>query len=194
MDFKVGDRVIYPNQGIGVITEIFKTDIGGSEEEFYRVRLEAKNSLVMIPLSNAKSIGVRRLCSIDDLTTLFNILENDSIETARDWKDRYKDNVEKMMSGSIFEVAQVLKGLYFLQFQKTLSFREKKMFDRSRQLVIAEIAAVTNAQEVVPQSAMTTIEDDDGPPMVTLAPGAGGRYRLAEPASWPFRRGRREAW
>ncbi len=157
MDFKVGDRVIYPNQGIGVITEIFKTDIGGSEEEFYRVRLEAKNSLVMIPLSNAKSIGVRRLCSIEDLKTLFNILENDSIETARDWKDRYKDNVEKMMSGSIFEVAQVLKGLYFLQFQKTLSFREKKMFDRSRQLVIAEIATVQKKKEDETESMLDSL-------------------------------------
>lgn len=142
MEFQVGDRVVYPNQGVGIIEDVCRTSIGGCDEELYKLRLLDSNSLVMIPLSNAKMIGVRRLCTSKDLSSIFGILAGDSIDTARDWKCRYKDNLEKMMTGSIFEVAEVLKGLHFLSFQKSLSFREKKMFDRARQLVVSEIAVV----------------------------------------------------
>ncbi|MEE8586230.1 MAG: CarD family transcriptional regulator [Acidobacteriota bacterium] len=142
MTFKVGDRVIYPNQGVGLIEEVFSSSVGGEELEFYRLRLEANNSLVMIPINNAGNIGVRRLCSKKDLKKLFKVLDSEVVDTGRDWKNRYKDNVEKMMTGSIVDVAQVLKNLHYLSTQKPLSFREKKMYDRARQLVVSEIATV----------------------------------------------------
>ncbi len=92
------------------------------------------------------------LCSDSQLDSLFKILQDVFSKPNPDWKNRYKDNLEKMRTGSIFEVAEVLKNLYFLSFQKSLSFREKKMFDRARQLIISEIATVKGeAQEEIEQ-------------------------------------------
>ncbi len=142
MEYKVGEKVIYPNQGVGVIEEISIKDIAGQSEKFYMLRLMSNNSKVMIPISNAENVGIRRLCEPKQVKKLFAILREDLHEHNPDWKNRYKNNVEKMNSGSIFEVAKVLKTLFFLSFQKSLSFREKKMFDRARQLVVSEIATV----------------------------------------------------
>ncbi len=156
MTFEVGDRVIYPNQGVGLIEEVFSSSVGGEKADFYRLRLEANNSLVMIPVTNAGNIGVRRLCSKKDLKELFQVLDSQVVDTGRDWKNRYKDNVEKMMTGSIVDVAQVLKSLHYLSTQKPLSFREKKMYDRARQLVVSEIATV---QEKDPEGVEAMLEE-----------------------------------
>jgi CarD family transcriptional regulator len=160
MDFKVGDKVIYPNQGVGIIQEVCKRSIAGRIQEFYFLRISSNNSTVMIPVGNVGQVGLRRLCSQQQLDQLFEILSHDFSEPDPDWKNRYKDNVEKMRTGSIFEVAEVLKNLYFLSFQKSLSFREKKMFDRARQLVISEIATVkgepAEAVEITVDTLLTT--------------------------------------
>ena len=144
MDFKVGDKVVYPNHGVGIIKDVCKRSIAGQHEEFYTLTIASNNSTVMIPVTNVDQVGLRKLCSTRQLKRLYEILEDDFAEPNPDWKDRYKDNVERMKTGSIFEVAGVLKNLYFLSFRKNLSFREKKMFDRARQLVISEIATVKN--------------------------------------------------
>ncbi|MEE8350184.1 MAG: CarD family transcriptional regulator [Acidobacteriota bacterium] len=142
MDYKVGEKVIYPNQGVGVIEEICTKNIAGQNEEFYMLRIVSNNSTVMIPTSNVEVVGIRKLCGEKEVKQLFKILKAELNEHNPDWKNRYKGNVERMNSGSIFEVAKVLKNLFFLSFQKSLSFREKKMFDRARQLVVSEIATV----------------------------------------------------
>ncbi len=147
MDFKVGDMVVYPNQGVGEIRDVSCRDIMGSEEEFYMLRILANNSTVMIPVTNVENVGLRRLSSEKDLKTLFLVLESGDYETEQDWKNRYKENVEKMKTGSIVEVGRVLQNLYFLSFTKPLSFREKKMYDRARQLVISEISTVRGKSE-----------------------------------------------
>lgn len=145
MEYKVGDKVVYPNHGVGVIQEVCKRNIAGRQQEFYTLKIASNNSTVMIPIGNVNNVGLRRLCNAKQLERLFEILKDDFVEPNPDWKDRYKDNVEKMKTGSIFDVAEVLKNLYFLSFQKSLSFREKKMFDRAMQLVVSEIATVRNA-------------------------------------------------
>ncbi len=142
MQFNVGDKVVYPNQGVGVIQDVCKKQIAGELAEFYLLKLRANNSTVMVPTANADHVGLRLLCTVKQLEALFEILKGDGDEPEPDWKSRYKENVEKMKTGSIFEVAVVLKNLYSLNFQKTLSFREKKMYDRALQLVISEIATV----------------------------------------------------
>ncbi|MEE2821591.1 MAG: CarD family transcriptional regulator [Acidobacteriota bacterium] len=142
MNYKIGEKVIYPNQGVGVIEEICTKNIAGQKGEFYMLRIVSNNSTVMIPKNNMENVGIRRLCGRRDVKTLLEILRDGLSEHHSDWKNRYKINVERMNSGSILEVAQVLKNLFFLNFQKSLSFREKKMFDRARQLVVSEIATV----------------------------------------------------
>jgi CarD family transcriptional regulator len=142
MEFKVGEKVVYPNQGVGVIQKVLETRIAGQLGEFYMLKLTSNNSTVMVPTGNALHVGLRKLCTVEQLDELFKILTNDISKPESDWKSRYKENVNKMKSGSIFEVAEVLKNLYCLNLHKTLSFREKKMFDRARQLVVSEIATV----------------------------------------------------
>lgn len=142
MEFKVGEKVVYPNHGVGIIQNVCMRSIAGRQEEFYTLKIASNNSTVMIPIGNANHVGLRRLCSQKQLDQLLRVLKNDFKKPNPDWKDRYKDNVERMKSGSIFGVAEVLKNLYFLSFQKSLSFREKKMYDRARQLVVSEIATV----------------------------------------------------
>lgn len=142
MQFKVGEKVIYPNQGVGIVEGICRENIAGTDQDFYLLRMVGHNSTVMVPTQNVDHVGLRKLCNKEQLGSLFEILRDDFNEMNVDWKHRYKNNVERMNSGSIFEVAKVLKSLYFLSYQKSLSFREKKMFDRARQLVISEIATV----------------------------------------------------
>jgi CarD family transcriptional regulator len=142
MEFSVGDKVIYPNQGVGVIKDVCLRSIAGHQEQFYLLKITSNNSTVMIPVANVDHVGLRRLCSETQLDRLFEVLRGDFSTPNPDWKNRYKDNLEKMRTGSIFEVAEVLKNLYFLSYQKSLSFREKKMFDRARQLIVSEIATV----------------------------------------------------
>jgi CarD family transcriptional regulator len=142
MSYKVGDKVIYPNQGVGIIEEVSTKTIGGQSEEFYMVKLAANESTVMVPVSNVDNVGMRMLCDEEQVAKIYSILESDFTEPDPDWKTRYKVNLEKMNSGEVCEVAKVLRNLYYLSSRKSLSFREKKMFDRARQLVISELATV----------------------------------------------------
>jgi CarD family transcriptional regulator len=148
MDFHVGDKVVYPNHGVGVIEEITRRAVsGGIPEEFYMLRIHSNASLVMVPTANVKSVGLRRIIRKADVEGLFKILEDDFFEPDADWKGRYKDHSEKMRTGSIFQVAEVLKNLMYLSFKKSLSFREKRMLDRAKQLIICEVATVRNLNE-----------------------------------------------
>lgn len=142
MAFKIGDKVIYPNQGVGVIEDVATKTIAGHAEEFYMVRLAASDSTVMVPVANVDNVGMRTLSDESEVDELYEILGSDFPEPDPDWKTRYKVNLEKMNSGEIREVARVLRNLYFLSFRKSLSFREKKMYDRARNLVMSEIATV----------------------------------------------------
>lgn len=142
MSFKVGDTVIYPNQGVGIIENVATRQIGGQDQQFYMVRLTANDSTVMVPVSNVDNVGMRTLSDDDQVDRLYSVLKSDFTEPDPDWKTRYKLNLEKMNSGEICEVAKVLRNLYYLSFRKSLSFREKKMYDRARTLVISEIATV----------------------------------------------------
>ncbi len=147
MDFRIGDKVVYPNHGVGIIEEITSRSVNGTPEEFYMLRIHSNASLVMVPTANVKSVGLRRIIKKADVEGLFKILEDDFFEPEADWKGRYKDHSEKMRTGSIFQVAEVLKNLVYLSFKKSLSFREKRMLDRAKQLIISEVATVRNLNE-----------------------------------------------
>jgi len=103
MDYKIGEKVIYPNQGVGVIEEICTKNIAGQNEEFYMLRIVSNNSTVMIPTSNLENVGIRKLCGQKEVKSLLKILRDELNEHNPDWKNRYKGNVERMNSGSIFE-------------------------------------------------------------------------------------------
>jgi CarD family transcriptional regulator, regulator of rRNA transcription len=140
--FQVGDKVIYPNHGLGVVERIEEKTILGTTCGFYHLRIVANDTTVLVPLTNADSVGLRRAIGDDEVERLFGELGNGKIDNHQNWKGRFKDNSDKMRSGSIYEVADVLKSLTFLSRSKSLSFREKRMLDRAKFLIISEISEV----------------------------------------------------
>ncbi len=147
MGFKVGQKVVYPNHGIGTIEQIEKKQIGASSLNFYTLRLAATNSVVLVPVANAGEVGLRSPITSAECEMLLKSLGDDFSPAANDWKDRFKEFSEKMRTGDIFEVADVLKNLTFLSHLKPLSFREQRMLERARYLVISELAAVCRQPE-----------------------------------------------
>lgn len=145
--FKVGQKVVYPNHGIGTIEQVEQKQIGKSLLPFYTLRLAANNSLVLVPVSNASEVGLRPPISSGECEMLFKALADDFSSPANDWKDRFKEFTEKMRTGDIFEVADVLKHLTYLSHMKPLSFREQRMLERARYLVVSELAAVCRQPE-----------------------------------------------
>jgi len=147
MQFTVGDKVIYPNHGLGYIEEIAKQKIAGQHINFYQLRLMESNSTILIPVDNVDSVGLRRTISRKDAKVLLSTLASNCNDPTNDWKDRYRENSDKMKSGRICDVIDVLKSLARVNTQKSLSFREKKMFDRAKRLLIMEMAAVLGNTE-----------------------------------------------
>jgi len=145
--FKVGQKVVYPNHGIGTIEQIEQKQIGATALPFYTLRLAATNSLVLVPVSNAAEVGLRRPITSTECEGLFKALSSDFLTPRHDWKDRFKDFSDKMRTGNIFEVAEVLKHLNYLSHSKPLSFREQRMLERAHYLVVSELAAVCRQPE-----------------------------------------------
>ena len=144
MEFEVGDKVIYPNHGIGVVKEIETKTILGTTCGFYSLRMAASETTVLVPVDNVEGVGLRGAISDHEVKKLFTLLGNGKIDNHQNWKGRFKDNSDKMRTGSIYDVVDVLKSLNYLSQSKNLSFREKRMLDRARFLVISEISEVTS--------------------------------------------------
>lgn len=142
MTFEVGDKVIYPNHGLGIVDRIEEKTILGTTCGFYLLRIVANDTTVLVPVANVDGVGLRRAISDDDVERLFNLLGDGKIDNHQNWKGRFKDNSDKMRSGSIYDVADVLKSLTFLAKSKSLSFREKRMLDRAKFLIISEVSEV----------------------------------------------------
>jgi CarD family transcriptional regulator len=152
MAFQKGDKVVYPNHGIGVVEDILGGPELKTEGQYYKLRILSNATKVMVPCANVDGVGLRRVISEKDVDRIFDLLENRKIEQHSNWKGRYKDNSDKMRSGSIYDVAGVLKDLSFLSKRKSLSFREKRMLDRARFLVVSEVAEVAGeTQNLVEQ-------------------------------------------
>jgi len=131
LQFKIGDKVVYPNHGLGIIEQIEKREVGNRLEEFLRLRIVGNDSTVMVPRGNTANVGLRPIVSRKEIESVFD-----------DWKGRFQENSDKMRTGSITEVAMVFKSLTHLSLQKNLSYRERRMLDRARYLIVSEIAEV----------------------------------------------------
>ena len=147
MEFEVGDKVIYPNHGLGTVEKIEEKTILGTTCGFYSLRMASSNTTVLVPLDNVEGVGLRPAISDTEVRKLFLQLGNGKIDNHQNWKGRFKDNSDKMRTGSIRDVIDVLKSLNFLSKSKSLSFREKRMLDRARFLVVSEISEVTGDSE-----------------------------------------------
>lgn len=140
MEFQVGEKVIYPNHGIGVVESIQTRPVGGGQVSLYELRIVANDSRVWVPQDNADGVGLRPVIRPSDVRKIFNLLGDGKVEQLSNWKGRFKENSDKMRTGSLYEVAVVLKGLTYLSRKKALSFREKRMLERAKFLLVSEIA------------------------------------------------------
>jgi CarD family transcriptional regulator len=147
MSFHIGDKVVYPNHGVGIIEQIQISAGVGSTQQCYLLRIVSSSLRVMIPLSNVQAVGLRRIIQSKEVNRILRYLAYGECLPAPDWKDRFRDNSEKMRSGSLLQVAEVLKCLLLVSRDKSLSFRERKMLDRARYLLVSELAIVKKTSE-----------------------------------------------
>ncbi|SRR5579871_5331103 len=139
MTFQVGEKIVYPNHGVATIENISSRAFAGNFERFYLLRLAYTSLTVMVPFSHVDDLKLRRVTRNGELAKVLDFLSEHKRQRARDWKDRFKENSEKMSNGSLLEIAEVLKSLLILQAEKPLSFREKKMLDRARHMLLTEL-------------------------------------------------------
>src|SRR5881275_3383586 len=148
LGFKVGEKLVYPNHGVTVVEQIGESAIIGAGDTYYHLRLLATNSRLMVPIRNTDRVGLRRLYQQKEIKGLISLLEAKPTKSPTDWKGRYRENLEKMKTGRLEDVADVLKNLSEVAKRKSLSFREKKMYDRAKYLIVSEVAIVNGVSEL----------------------------------------------
>lgn len=141
---KIGDKIIYPNQGLGVIEAVREESYNGELFTVFHLRIIANDTLVTVSSSTATEIGIRRPVSEGSIKKVFHFMRNGAVDVTMDWKGRYKEHLNLMKSGSLIDMALVLKSLYYLSLSKPLSFREKKMMEKARELIVSEISEASD--------------------------------------------------
>src|ERR1017187_4836685 len=156
LNFHIGDKVVYPNHGVGVIEQISSRSIGTTVERFYLLNIKASSLKVMVPCQNAGSVGLRRVIRNGEIQKVLDALSIGENGGNGDWKDRFKENSERMCTGSLLKGAGVLKTRFAFHQAKPLSFREKKMLERARYLLVSELAMARNCDESQVEEILTT--------------------------------------
>jgi CarD family transcriptional regulator len=142
--FNVGDHIVYPMHGAGVIDAIEEKNILGEKQAYYILKMPGEVK-VMVPTNKAEEIGVRGIIDKKSADKVFEILEEDKTEMSSNWNKRYRDNMDKMKSGDIYEVADVVRNLSFKQKEKGLSTGEKKMLSNAKQILVSELVLAENS-------------------------------------------------
>ena len=146
--FQVGDLAVYPAHGVGVIEKIESQEISGCKQDFYVMRILDNDMIIMIPTTNVDHVGLRDIIAKTELPKLFSILKKRDVTLdSQTWNRRYRDYMEKIKTGSVFEVAEVYRDLLILRFDKELSFGERKMLDTARTLLVKEISLAKETTE-----------------------------------------------
>jgi CarD family transcriptional regulator len=148
MTFRIGEKVVYPNHGVGTVENISFRSFGSAFEKFYLLRFGCDSMTVLVPFSNAANIGLRRVTKDRQISRVLSYLGGDRVAVNPDWKARFRENTDKMQSGDLLRAAEVFKGLLQISVEKPLSFREKKMLDRSRHMLVSEIGTARNVPEI----------------------------------------------
>ena len=148
MSFKKGDKAVYPVHGVGVIEAIETKEICGNKQSFYILRILNNDMTIMVPTNNAQKVGLREIISVADVPRVYRILSRKDVEVeSQTWNRRHREYTEKLKTGSVFEVAEVLRDLYLLKNGKDLSFGERRMLDTAKGLLVKEISVAKNINE-----------------------------------------------
>jgi CarD family transcriptional regulator len=145
--FKVGDRVVYPMHGAGIIEAVEERDISGTIEKYYVIRLSMGEMKIMVPVSNVDLVGVREVIGKDEVVKVLDILKSKTSIMSSNWNRRYRANMEKIKSGDIYEVAEVVRNLSLRDREKGLSTGERKMLENARQILLSELVLAQNITE-----------------------------------------------
>ena len=151
LTFKVGDKAVYPAHGVGVVQGIESKEIAGRKQTFYILRMLEKNDMtIMVPADNANGVGLRKIIAPAEVEKVFQTLrdrENITSDHHQTWNRRYREYMEKIKSGEVTRIAEVLRDLSLLKFDKDLSFSERKMLDTARTLLTKELAIAMDMGE-----------------------------------------------
>lgn len=151
--FKSGDMAVYPAHGVGKIESIEDKEIGGFNQSFYVMKIVDSGMVVMIP-TTSKDTGLRNIIPSKDVSKVYDILKEKDVQISpQPWNQRYRDYMQKIKTGSVYEIASVLRDLNVLSIDKSLSFGEKKMMDTAKGLLVKEIAIANQIKEQL-------VEDD----------------------------------
>ena len=137
--YRVGDKVVHPMHGAGVIDSIVQRKVAGKLEDYYLLKLSVGSMTVMIPTENTQEIGVRPIVSNEEAKKLIQALENIEVDMTQNWNRRYRENMVRLKSGDLLEVARVVKGLLLREGQRGLSNGERKMLRTAKQILISEL-------------------------------------------------------
>ena len=144
-EFKVGDLAVYPAQGVGRIEAIEKKVVGGTENDFYILKIIENNMVIMIPTWNVEQVGLRNLIDKDDIVNVYDVMSRDhDVQIDKQaWNRRHKDYMDKIKTGSIYDIAEVYRNLSILKNTKDLSFGERKLYDTAQLLLVNEISTAS---------------------------------------------------
>ena len=161
--FNIGDKVVYPMHGAGVVDSIEEKDILGEKQAYYILKMPGEVK-VMVPTAKAEEVGVRGIIDKSAAEKVFGVLETNETEMSMNWNKRYRDNMDKMKSGDIYEVADVVRNLSFKQKEKGLSTGEKKMLNNAKQILVSELVLTEHAsqeeiEEMVENKINTSFEE-----------------------------------
>ncbi len=156
--FKVGDNAVYPGHGVGKVVSIETKEILGTHHIFYSVQIIETGMKIMIPQKNVKSVGLRPIISKEEATQVVNILKEKEVKfDNQTWNRRYREYMDKIKTGSVFEIAQVLRDLFLLKVDKDLSFGERKMLETARNLLLAELSLATSQEKLLEEQEVRQI-------------------------------------
>lgn len=146
--FSEGDMAVYPAHGVGLIQAIETQTIGGVDQSFYVMKILDNDMTIMIPTATSDNVGLRAIISNDEVTEVIGILKERDIKiNAQTWNRRYRDYMEKIKTGSVYEVAVVLRDLFLLKEDKELSYGERKMLDTAKSLLVKELSLAKHTEE-----------------------------------------------
>ena len=146
--FEVGDKAVYPVHGVAEVVALEQRDIGGSKTPVYILKIIDTGLKIMVPTTNAGSVGLRDLITSKEVKEVYSILKSRDVpRDTQTWNRRYREYMEKIKTGSVFEIAEVLRDLCVLRMTKELSFGERKMLDTARNLLVKELAIAKSHSE-----------------------------------------------
>ena len=137
--FKIGDRIAHPMHGAGIIDSIVTRRIDGDDKQYYALKLPSADMLVMIPVEGSENIGVRPIIAAKEAEHIISAIANIQVNMTQNWNKRYRENMVKIKSGNLMEVAEVIKGLMLRETDRGLSNGERKMLHSAKQILISEI-------------------------------------------------------